>query len=734
MSWGVLHAGMLLGLLGVAIPVVIHLLSRRWDPVIDWGAMQFLELGRRARRRFRINDWLLLFVRMLLLAFVVLALARPFGAPRIAVTNVAGGAERRDVVLILDGSASMDRKAGGTTPREQALLWARRFVAQLGPDDSVAVLLAADRVRPLLDPSRLDKRMVESVLAKIPAPRGSSDLASALAVAFRILERTENPTRDVILLTDGQRFAWRPGELNRWALLCELHHRLPSPPRIWSIAFQANAPPEGPNGSLGPLEVSRKLVAPNAPITIATTLTNAGPGPLTRSAELLLDGVPVPGSSQVAGPIPAGGRTPLSFRTAIAEPGMHVLAVHLDPSDDPLPVDDESVQPIEVTPALPVLLVDGEPGVEPLTGATDFLRAALVPAGDETPDVRATVVLTAAFSRGSCKDQRAIVLANVDRLTTDQIAALDDFLGLGGGLLVVPGDRSDANFYNHQLFRTGDGWLPAALGDWKGDFTRRTGVAHPDPRSFNGPALSPFARGDNPPLAAASLFAYRLLTPSRSSSSVTARLDTGDPWIVERPYRQGRVALLAGPIGTKGGTLIINPDFVPWAHELVFHLAAASADSLTIQPGELLVLDLDLPASVDRLSIRRPDGTLARAAVTCSTGRARVRFDDTTTPGLYHVLLPDSPGGSIPILALADARETDLTPLEPAEAARLAESWPLSFVSDPETLTGRWLVAGGSGRREYWRSLVLVVLAGLCLEVWMTRQLARGRGWEGAEP
>ena len=49
MSGDVLNKAMLLGLLGVALPVLIHLLNRRRDPVIDWGAMQFLELGRLAR-------------------------------------------------------------------------------------------------------------------------------------------------------------------------------------------------------------------------------------------------------------------------------------------------------------------------------------------------------------------------------------------------------------------------------------------------------------------------------------------------------------------------------------------------------------------------------------------------------------------------------------------------------------------------------------------------------------
>ena len=71
------NVAMLLGLLGVAIPVVIHLLTRRRVPTIDWGAMQFLELGRRARTRVRLAEWLLMAARMLLLALLALAAARP---------------------------------------------------------------------------------------------------------------------------------------------------------------------------------------------------------------------------------------------------------------------------------------------------------------------------------------------------------------------------------------------------------------------------------------------------------------------------------------------------------------------------------------------------------------------------------------------------------------------------------------------------------------------------------
>ena len=75
MSVGFLAPAMLLGLAAIAIPVIVHLLSKRRYDVVDWGAMQFLELGKRMRRRVRLQDLLLMAVRMGLLGLLVGPLA-----------------------------------------------------------------------------------------------------------------------------------------------------------------------------------------------------------------------------------------------------------------------------------------------------------------------------------------------------------------------------------------------------------------------------------------------------------------------------------------------------------------------------------------------------------------------------------------------------------------------------------------------------------------------------------
>ena len=64
-----LHPWLLLGLLGVAVPIILHLFNRRKSRSSDWGAMRFLEesLNQR-RRRVLIEEILLLVTRCLILA------------------------------------------------------------------------------------------------------------------------------------------------------------------------------------------------------------------------------------------------------------------------------------------------------------------------------------------------------------------------------------------------------------------------------------------------------------------------------------------------------------------------------------------------------------------------------------------------------------------------------------------------------------------------------------------
>ena len=120
----------LLGLAGLAVPVIIHLIQRERKNVVQFPSLMFLQrIPYQSVRRRKIQHWLLLMVRLAALALIILAFTRPL----IDRTDLpTTGSSAREVVILLDASYSM-----GFGDR-----WAR---AQQAARDEIARLTASDR-------------------------------------------------------------------------------------------------------------------------------------------------------------------------------------------------------------------------------------------------------------------------------------------------------------------------------------------------------------------------------------------------------------------------------------------------------------------------------------------------------------------------------------------------------------------------------------------------------------
>src|SRR5262245_64287592 len=96
----------LLGLAGLAIPVIIHLIQRERKNVVQFPSLMFLRrIPYQSVQRRRIRHWPLLLLRLAALLLVVAAFARPFLRRESLTAAAAGGA--REVVFLVDRSYSM---------------------------------------------------------------------------------------------------------------------------------------------------------------------------------------------------------------------------------------------------------------------------------------------------------------------------------------------------------------------------------------------------------------------------------------------------------------------------------------------------------------------------------------------------------------------------------------------------------------------------------------------------
>ena len=109
LALGFLHPALLWAIPLAAVPILIHLLNRRRYQKVRWAAMeQLLAALKRNRRRLRMEQWLILLLRVLAVLLLVFAISRP------QLTGSVLGEVRTHHVVLLDDSGSMTQRQGAT--------------------------------------------------------------------------------------------------------------------------------------------------------------------------------------------------------------------------------------------------------------------------------------------------------------------------------------------------------------------------------------------------------------------------------------------------------------------------------------------------------------------------------------------------------------------------------------------------------------------------------------------
>lgn len=731
MSFGFLNAMMLVGLAGAALPVLVHLLSRRKYDVVHWGAMQFLELGRRTRRRFRLEELLLLLLRIGLICLLAAALARPW-AKGSFFTQLTRSAPR-DVAVVIDSSYSMGWEGDAVTPHAAAIQWAHELTEQLRPGDTVTLLDARDRVRVLGDAPTTDLGLIREQLDSLPSPSGTSSLPVAGLKAAQVLASGEHLDRDIILLTDDQSLAWAPENGSLWRQFDEAIRQSTIPPRIWAVNVAGLRDEAPANFSVDRLSLSRELTVPGFPLKIQATVRQWGGISERREVSFAVNGQRLSEKTAIAN-LPANGEANLTFEHRFDRVGSYLVSVMVE--HDLLPGDNRSDAAVLVESGIPALLVDGDPQRDPTQRETFFINAALTPRQSDTSWVLTTVVDTPSLTAETLEGQQVVIVADVSRFSDDQVELLEEFVSGGGGLIVAPGERIDSDAYNQSLFAEGRGLLPAKFGTIKHERDYPLGDVNVSDESLDVSWLTRFRTGSGVDLLEARFAQWWHLQPavggdeSSSDAFVSAKLDTGDPFLVARPFGEGTVLQLAAPLDADWSTLPSKNDFVPFVHELVFHLASRTVGR-NVEVGSPLVIGDEAADDAGPFLFHRPDGRdLPPEPLGIGSGN-RFGLRETEVPGVYRYQ-PTEAGQAPPeyFVVHSDRSESNLAQLSPPEREKVAANDRLRFVKSLDDIVAG--MADDESPTELWRMLLLAVLALLVAEILLTRRLVQG-GHEAIE-
>lgn len=216
MSLGLLLPAGLAALFALLLPLVLHLTRRTEQQPTMFAALRWLQVRQRPRHRIRIEEWLLLALRLLLLAALALLLAQPvlYGAPGgRAWVVVAPGIDRADARAavtaphaewrwLASGFPTLEHEPpAGTQPLGSLL---RELDATL-PDDTALTVVVPTRIHGLDGERVVLRRKVEwHVLESETSPTPVTPLASVVLAVRH--ERPDEPALRYLRATEA---AWR---------------------------------------------------------------------------------------------------------------------------------------------------------------------------------------------------------------------------------------------------------------------------------------------------------------------------------------------------------------------------------------------------------------------------------------------------------------------------------------------------------------------------------------------
>ena len=611
----------------LALPIIVHLVYRRTATRVPFSTLYFLRrLDRRVARRERIKNWLLLLLRMLLLACLIGALEKPI--------IWSSGSGQSDLpttaVIVLDNTASMQASKSGTSAFQRAKEAALQVVDNLETDDSACIVPFQPGSSSGTGP-RTDIASLRADLEDMTCGYGGGTISGTLQRAREALEASSKPRKVAYIISDLQRASWSetpPEEvLDRWPDDVPVH--------LMGVSKEVET-----NLSLTDVNLGRRVCVSGAPTPLFCTIRNTSGASASSRLGLHADGNKVD-STEVT--VPADSQKRVSFSPTFDAAGWHEGRIALE--GDALGADNRRYFALEARDQIPVLLVTAQTDGNRYEQPGFYLRLALnagrrgATAGSplSTDVIRPSELTDHPLDRYAC-----IVIAGLKQVRSGWGNLLRGYVDRGGGVLLFCGPRLDTAALNREL-RNASGdenpLLPVSLGE-------TTSVGERDePLTVSSvnrqhPALRPL--GEDITFENVRIEAFHRMSLSSSSPGTPLlSLDEG-PLLVENRHESGTFVVCTTGAGTEWSNLPLQPSFLPLIHQLIYYAGRMENADSDIEVGSSYSIDIAGARRAIELQVLRPAATgdkpvrdTMKSSVTGNSNRAVYRR--TGRPGVYRV-------------------------------------------------------------------------------------------------
>jgi Aerotolerance regulator N-terminal/von Willebrand factor type A domain/CARDB len=733
---GIFLAGALL----VSVPIIIHLLNRRKFKIVDWAAMDFLlEADKKNRRRVRLENLLLLLLRCLAVLLLGLLLARPFDSSGIA--SKLFKAQQFERIILLDDSLSMKARANNQTvmevAREQVTALLQSFAAEQS-DNMLTLFLTSNPEQPKFNGSPLDSQHIDDILDDVKDLEATDTPAQFVPALLKLENYLEtqpaNVNRVVYVISDLRRKDWQPTteEAEQESQPLEILRKIAKTANACFVHDVASD--EDRNVVIREVLPEKTLVA-GVESRFDVLVENTGSRELTNLKLKFSAGDAVPVErdiDQLAAGETASLRFPFTF--AVEEtPENEEAIVHQSRKvkvevqaerggeEDRLLEDSVAYVAARVIPGIPTLIVDGDPSASFGKSESFYLRRALKPPGATPSGVVPEVITENELETLELSKYQVVFLCNLYRLSDKPHEELKKWVAAGGGLVILPGQQVDEEYFNRQLFGEGDTegreLSPVRLENILGDEDEKN-WSNFKIEDVQHPAFKDFAGQQNPLLNNVKIFRWWKLNaktlPNIPPAQILAKLSDVEesPAFVERPFGRGRVLVTALPADADWSTWTSDPSYILLMQELVRYLTIGDSREGMLRVGEPLRKTIELTQYELDAELATPGEKKthlqAVQASEAEPNRWLLEQKQVLQQGFYELKLAKRTGGAEAWLFAAnlDPLEGNLQRANTSELEKQLREAGVELLA-----SGAGAIGGKAAQLEIWKYLLWLLIA-----------------------
>ena len=617
-----------IGALAVLSPIIIHLLNKRRFKIVNWAAMDFLfDADKKNRRRVKLENFLLLLLRCLVMLLLGLLLARPF-----LPSGTIGSSLQFQRVILLDDSLSQRVKVGNQSAFDLAKDRIKQLLQKVASDtasDFLTLYVTSDPEKPVggLANEPVTMESLDALISRLDELECSDQVANyvqALAEIGNFVENDRSTNNQVVyVMSDLRQRDWQDvtsdnAENSPAKLVAKIAG---STPNTFVVDVGSSLQE---NLAITEIRAEDLLVAGTI-VRFNVSVSNFGET-TAENVRLRFRVDDFQPQTEMIASVAPGKTGSVTFRYLFPHDRQEfdlmefqdrlennvvnsriVVEIVQDGSvRDSLIEDSEAFFAAKTLKGIPVLIVDGDPSPVDERSESYYLKTIGLPGTGIMVDTATIGELETA----SLTKYKVIFLCNVDEASPDRIGSLRQWVLNGGGLVFMPGDRVRASTFNKSFYQDGNGLSPMKLEVMEGDVSRGSWIFM-EIKDASHPALR-VALNEEIGFGNAEIFSWwrGSVDPDQLRTAVSTPLVLGNqdktPAMADRVLGKGRTVTFAFSADADWTMWPADPTYVCVMWDLVNDLTGDGTEASRFQVGGSIRELVDLSQYQLRVSLTDP--------------------------------------------------------------------------------------------------------------------------------